>query len=159
MKNDFINKFSKKLSFKTWFIKPKGFKQEEIYKLENIINKKLPLIFRDFLIVLGKDPLSDYLLSALNIEDFIKLKKDFIELLEDYGHPYKLPDNAFVFYSYPDEIEYTFFLIDEKHEDPPIYLWTEDNKIPKKINSSFSEFLIEFLENKLILNLSIAKDK
>jgi hypothetical protein len=139
-----------------------GCKQSEIDNLIQLTGKPLPLCYKEYLLVMGKDMdrkktgdrgflvgTSAFLedLESNNGADGLK------GLLEDDNSQLIVHDKAFVFYGHQGYL-YCFFKTDEG-DNPPVYGYAEgfEGSDFPKISNKLSQFYEDYLDGKNIFDV------
>lgn len=144
--SEFLDKFAEDLiqwglaSF--WTIR--GCKTHEITKLEQHFEIRLPQIYKEFLAKMGHRAGIFSQGTDMFYESLFTNREGFQELLEEDKFSFVLEPKLFVFSSHQGYI-YHFFNVEENVIDPPIYGYMEGELKIKKVNDSFSAFLIKSL--------------
>ncbi len=121
-----------------------GAGESEISAIEAICRVRLPGVYRGFLAAMGHDagPLlmgMDYALSELP-----PLQAYGKELIIQSDTQYQLPASAFVFMS--DQGCSILFFDCNLGDDPPVYVFGEDDDEPEIVSASFSSWLVTCAE-------------
>ena len=119
-----------------------GCNLEEITHIEQEYNLKLPQIYKDFLLNVGKNDI--ILPNSDMIFDYNLFKNYQKHFLED-DKEFSFPDNMFIFAL--DDLASAFFFYTNEGVDPKIFKYYCGNINPVQISCSFSEFLDLNLEN------------
>jgi hypothetical protein len=148
MESDFINKFIEKLiqSGAASFWNLRGCFKSEILALEKHSGFKLPGIYRDYLSKMGYSAGKLFIGTDVSYKWLFELRDFLQETLETDESGIELPENIFVFSSHQGYI-YHFFYVVEGIEDPPVFGYKEGDLFVKKINESFSDFLLASLNH------------
>lgn len=126
-----------------------GCSDEEIQEIEDFYNIKLPDVYYDFLKKMGKSAGAFMAGTDMFYHHLLDLREGAIELLQDSGTDYTLPDEMFVF-SMHQGYEFCCFDVTDSC-DPKIYQYIEDDNEPSIVWKSFSRYLKEMLQNHLSL--------
>lgn len=115
----------------------------DINKLESKYNIKLPAVYKDFLIEMGRGADEFMLGSSYSYEKLFSMQDSAKELLEENNFR-QLPLNSFVFWMHQG-YQFAFFLLDDG-DDPPIYHFDEvtsdtSNNEFVLLAQSFTKFL------------------
>lgn len=127
----------------------RGCSEEEIDNLERQMAIKLPKVYREFLLRIGRQAGSffegTHLLLGQGLTGFKELLR---KLLAENGNHMTLPTAAFVFLSHQD-YQFNYFLLTDG-DDPPVYFYVgaPEEYLEKKWNS-FSEFLLDSAESQI----------
>jgi hypothetical protein len=108
---------------------------------------RLPRMFRRYLELMGNSGMNTiYQGSHWRCGSMHNLKRDVIELMEDFDEGVTLPQDAFVFFGHQG-CEYRFFLTDNNDDDPPVFRYVEGE--PQQITGSLTEYfrplVLEFI--------------
>ena len=138
---DEIKKRLKENHLVSFFNRAKGCSEEEVCRLESFLNKKLPNVYRNFLLNFGhgmglllKGTDFEYKYLIDNQDEEIKN-----ELLDEAGIEPNRLEHVFVFMVHQGYITY-FFYCDEG-DNPKIYRHYEGDDDVKEIAPSFLAFL------------------
>jgi SMI1 / KNR4 family (SUKH-1) len=119
-----------------------GCSEVEIQRIENDFGIKLPTLYREFLVTMGKR--AGKLLEGLSaffpnlLENRTTAEELVLNETED-GNLFDLPSDAFVFAQYIG-MRFYFFRVQEG-DDPPVYFYEEEKTYCTKIADTFSGFL------------------
>jgi len=121
-----------------------GVSIDDIEKIENLFNVKLPKIYRSFLLSFGKKAG-----KFANDVDFFYgeiflLKEELEEMIFEEGLDFQIPKRAFIFSGYQG-FQYHYFICDGK-DDPEVYRITDGDRLAKKVAESFSDYLKSMIE-------------
>lgn len=121
----------------------KGCSLEEISKIEEFYDIKLPYSYKKFLVKMGHNA-GDFLSGTdAFYNNIFNLKNWANELLYECKQPFTLESKYFVFAMHQG---YQFwFFSTEGNIDPEIYYYYEGEKIFYKKHQNFSEFLLDNL--------------
>jgi hypothetical protein len=146
MDSDFIDEFIEKLiqSGAASFWSLRGCSESEILALEKHFGFKLPGIYRDYLSKMGHSPGKLFTGTDVSYKWLFELRDFLRKTLETDESGILLPENIFVFSSHQGYI-YHFFYVVEGSDNPPVFGYKEGELIIKKINESFSDFLLDSL--------------
>ncbi len=153
--NDFIDDFVKQIigsGLASWWTM-RGCRDFEIRDLENHFDIKLPAIYKDFLKKMGKSA-GEFMQGTDIFFDYLFDNREAMEeVLELDDNPFFLEKEFFIFSSHQGYI-FHFFNTAEDVFDPPVYGYKEGELKVKRIDTSFSTFLLNHLEGqKKIRNL------
>jgi len=146
-----------------------GCSEKEIRNLEEKLGVNLPVAYKEFLSWAGKG-LGEFAVGSefYYDQDLVDLQRMAKDLLEDNAVPFKLPEDAFVFWGHQG-YQFTFFRTSQG-DDPPVHYYLEaaegeKEEIKWNYHSHFTEFLIlrmkadaEHLENAKQAEERIARD-
>jgi hypothetical protein len=137
----------------------KGCTEDEIKSLERRFSLRLPQCYRHFLAVMGREAGrflvgTDYSFSWMLRFDFRKAAE---KLLQTSQSDFKLPPTAFVFLFHQG---YTFLFFDchNDPDDPPVFMFTEEEKEPRKVSDSFSVWLLTAVEDDIAAYRELKED-
>jgi hypothetical protein len=124
----------------------KGCTEKEINSVEGRFSLRLPQCYRDFLAVMGRAAGEFLVGTDYSFPKVLDFHKDAEGLLRTSGSDFKLPPTAFVFMFHQG---YTFLFFDchDDPDDPPVFMFTEAEKEPRKISDSFSAWLLSAVED------------
>jgi hypothetical protein len=117
-----------------------GCPNEEIEKLEEHFNIKLPDAYRDFLLTMGRGAGKLFEGSHFTYEHLFKLREWAEELMVEAKAEFDLPDDAFVFMMHQG-YDFFFFQVSEG-VDPPVDEFLEGKQVPTQQAEHLSEFLL-----------------
>lgn len=117
----------------------KGCTEESITKIESIYNIHLPRPYRFFLLHMGLSAGKFLQGSDFLYKDLTDLRKRAEILLKQCKAKFALAPTDFVFLVHQG-YQFLFFKTNES-EDPPVFLYIEDDELPKQVSCSFSEWL------------------
>lgn len=135
----------------------KGCTEEEIESLERRFALRLPQCYRDFLAVMGRAA-GDFLVGTdYSFPKMLEFRKDAEGLLRTSQADFKLPPTAFVFMFHQG---YTFLFFDchDDPDDPPVFMFTEGEKEPRKVSDSFSAWLLTAIEDDIAAHRELKGD-
>jgi hypothetical protein len=124
----------------------KGCTEEEIKSLDRQFSFHLPRCYRDFLSVMGRGA-GDFLVGTdYSFPKMLEFRKDAEGLLRTSQADFELPSTAFVFMFHQG---YTFLFFDchDDPDDPPVFMFTEGEREPRKVSESFSAWLLTAVED------------
>lgn len=115
--------------------------EEEIKKLEEHFQFRLPKKFREYLLVTGHGAGEYKIGSDYQYKYLFDLTRQARCELKRAGNPFQLPEDAFVFFGHQGYI-FAWFNVSDG-DDPPVYTYSimAEEKRPKSWASSFSEYL------------------
>jgi|GEM_PF-1206529 len=116
-----INSFDEMIQFLEYKEKLRPCDDYEISSFELKCNITLPLIYKKFLLTLGKSA-GDYMMGSSAFFDDLPLWESTKELIEENNLP-PLPPDAFPFWMHQGYMA-AYFKVTEG-DDPPVYLYTE----------------------------------
>lgn len=158
MKNSFVTDLYNKI-VKARLASPieiKGCSINEINILESKIGLKLPKLYKNFLLKFGHGAGEFFLGTDIFYNELLSLGDIARELLEEDGGHYCMPINSFVFSSHQG-YQFTFFDLSNYKDDPEVFYYKEGMNKPKKMNDTFSEFLIESLREHIEMKEMLEK--
>ena len=122
-----------------------GCSKGEIRRIEEIYDFRLPEIYREFLLKMGRGAGDFYRGTDMFYgQEITEFNSYLREILEDDKSEFTLPGNAFVFAHHQGYIYYFFYVTEG--ENPAVYGYMEGDLLPRKIDESFSEFLLSSLK-------------
>ncbi|HKI33759.1 MAG TPA: SMI1/KNR4 family protein [Gemmataceae bacterium] len=119
---------------------------EEVKSLEGQFSLRLPQCYRDFLSVMGRAAGEFLLGTDYSFPKMLGFRKDAEGLLQTSQSNFKLPPTAFVF-MFHQGYTVLFFDCHDDPDDPPVFMFTEAEKEPRKIADSFSAWLLIAVED------------
>lgn len=124
----------------------RGCTEEEIKSLERRFSLHLPQCYRDFLGVMGWAAGEFLVGTDYSFPKMLQFRKDAEELLQTSQSDFKLSFTAFVFMFHQG---YTFLFFDCRDDpnDPPVFMFTEAEKEPRKVSDGFSAWLLTAVED------------
>lgn len=121
-----------------------GVSSDEIKNLETSLGLTLPIIYKDFLRILGKKAGSLCTDVSFFFHEVATLKEELQEMIDEEELEFTIPELAVVFSGYQG-FQYHYFLSDG-NENPEIYRIMDDGSPPKKVSNSFTEYLMSIIE-------------
>lgn len=118
-----------------------GCTEYEIRRLEEHYNTQLPQRYRDFLLAMGRGAGGFFVGIDCFYGILFVLRQWTDELLEENNVEFQLPDDVFIFSMHQGYV-FNYFRVSEG-DDPPVYRYIEGDVRPKRIATSFSEYLID----------------
>lgn len=121
---------------------------KEISEIESFFDVKLPLFYKEFLMLMGKQAGPFMKGSSVFYDEVFDLKEGATELLSQNGF-ISLPDDAFVFWMHQG-YQFAFFKLNDDNNNPPIFFYYEGktkNDFERKEHS-----FTDFLEKQLIMS-------
>ncbi len=113
----------------------------QISFIEEKVKKRLPAVYKEFLLWMGHSSGALLAGSRCSYQDLFSLQDDAIELLQESDLHLSPPENPFVFLMHQG-YQFCFFNTDEG-DDPPVYWYIEGQGYFKKTFDHFSEFLMD----------------
>lgn len=116
-----------------------GLDQSKIDRIEENFNVRLPIVYRVFLSIMGKEA-GQYMRGSSVFFNEIYLLRDGAEELLKENNFRPLPKDVFVFWMHQG-YQFAFFYLNQGN-DPAVYYYCEGTKEPDfiKINKTLSEF-------------------
>ena len=148
MESTFISQISKKL-IRAGMAKSqeiKGCSPDEIRRLEAHYNLSLPKLYQEFLREMGHRAGLFYQGTDMFYETLIDLREGASQLLREDESWFQLPDDAFVFFMHQG-YQFMYFRTANGNDDPPVFNYLEGDGTPTQAYDSFSEFLLESVED------------
>ena len=124
----------------------RGCSEREIARLEACFKLNLPESYKSFLSVMGHKAGTFYQGTDCFYHDLFDLREWLEATLAEDRSPFQLTKDAFVFSSHQGVIYHFFYTIDNK-PDPTVWGYCEGDMQPKKIDTSFSAYLANSLED------------
>lgn len=122
-----------------------GCTESEIRQLESRLALRLPTTYKDFLSSWGKQA-GDFLGDCCFLYDSLEsICRPHAQSLAK-KHEFELSPQSFVFL---DRYPLIMFFDTTQGEDPPVWLFDEDQSKPEIIASSFSEWLNKLVDDEL----------
>ena len=121
----YLNKLKEKLSQHNVYLKPAS--NDDVQLFEQRMRFKLPLAYKEFLLLMGKG--ADYFLKGSDCfinDDFEEMRTQATYILKNSGHSEKFLNNAFVFWMHQG-YQMAFFYLSES-ENPKIHYFSESEK-------------------------------
>jgi hypothetical protein len=117
-----------------------GYPEEEIALAEHRLGVSFPAVFRQFLLLMGRQRGELLVGSDLaGLEDFEEFRAEAVQLMAESGADVPLPANAVVFLSHQG---YTFaFLIADGSFDSAVHQYTEGDRQASVVAPGFAAFL------------------
>lgn len=111
-----------------------------IERLEEHLGLPIPAAYRDYLAIAGASPPPKLVGSDCHADYLFKLHDWAIELLNESGDPFSLPDDAIVFLMHQG---YQFFYVhaDGDADDPPVYYYFENRSQVERPYERFSDWV------------------
>ena len=123
-----------------------GCTPEEVARIEARFGLRLPRIYREFLLAMGRGAGRFFRGTDVFSPAVLELRQWAEELLEECGRPCALPDDAFVFLMHQG-YQFGYFRTGGGEDDPPLYRYVECDPAPVQNARSFSEMLRAELES------------
>ena len=120
-----------------------GCTEEEINSLERTFALCLPRCYREFLALMGRSAGEFMEGTDYSFPGLLVFRKDAERLLHSGQSEFRLATPAFVFAFHQG---YTFLFFDSEINDPPVLMFTESAKKPTKISNSFSDWLLNAVQ-------------
>jgi hypothetical protein len=122
-----------------------GFSESDVAGTEARLGGRLPLVFRAYLLEMGKSPGDLFRGSDLaGVADFERFRAAALALLSDTDPALSLPPNAVVFLLHQG---YTFVYLQATGGfDGPPFCWTETEREPRQVAPTFAEMIDAELE-------------
>jgi hypothetical protein len=135
----------------------KGCTEEEITSLESRFSLCLPQCYRDFLAVMGRTAGKFLVGTDYSFPKLLEFRKDAEGLLRTSQSDFKLRSTAFVFMFHQG---YTFLYFDchANPYDPPVFMFTEAEKEPRKVSDTFSAWLLAAVEDDIAAYRELKRD-
>lgn len=124
----------------------RGCSRREIVRLETDFAVQLPVVYKEFLSVMGRRAGSFYRGTDCFYVHLFDLREQLEALFEEDKSTFSLSKDAFVISGHQGVIFHFFYTI-EHQPDPPVWGYCEGDMLPRKINDTFSEFLVAGLED------------
>ncbi|MFZ6638843.1 SMI1/KNR4 family protein [Undibacterium sp. TC4M20W] len=118
-----------------------GVAKEEILEIEREFNVPLPGAYKDFLQQCGRK--AGLFARDINMfyPDILGIRECYEGVKEEYGIPFEVPKDAFIFYAYQGGF-FHYFICDG-NEDPEIYSVNDGQIDAHFVIGSFSTFIKE----------------
>lgn len=117
-----------------------GCTEEEVLQIEKKYDIKLALVYRHFLLRMGKSAGAFLQGSDFLFDKICHLRQDAEDILNDSDTNFKLSKHDFVFLVHQG-YQFLFFNNLESNNDPSVFYYLEDEPVPKKVYEHFSEWL------------------
>lgn len=111
-----------------------------ITRLEEHLGLPIPTSYRAYLSIAGASPSPQLVGSDCHDHYLFKLHDWAIELLNESGDPFALPDDAIVFLMHQSH-EFFYFHADGVTDDPPVYYCLENRSEVERPYSRFSDWV------------------
>lgn len=111
-----------------------------IARLEDHLARPIPPAWRAYLAIAGTSPPPKLVGSDCYGRYLFELHEWAIELLNESGIPFSLPDDAIVFLMHQG-YQFCFFHADSVTEDPPVYRFIEDGTVAERTHERFSDWV------------------
>jgi hypothetical protein len=134
-----------------------GCTDEEIRSLESQLSIRLPKCYRDFLAVMGRAAGKFLVGTDYSFPKMLDFRKDAEALLRVNQSDFKLPPTAFVFI-FHQGYTFLFFRCDDGADDPPVLMFTEADKAPRKVFDSFTAWLLTAVEDDIAAYRDLKED-
>ena len=116
-----------------------GCSNEEIESLEAKLSIRLPTCYKDFLSIMGRCAGKFMVGTDYSFDKLPGFREAAERMMTENNVTSKMPDTAFVFVSHQG---YTFLFFDIcSSNDPPVFMYTENESEPKQIADTFSGWL------------------
>jgi hypothetical protein len=132
-----------------------GCSEEEIAEFEANHHVALPAFYRGFLMRMGRRA------GAFFRGTDILLRRDgyrqwALELLADNNYPFKLPDDAFVFFLHQGYVM-GYFICDGS-DDPPVFIYSEGrDTTPKRVADHLSDYFLKAADDSIELQNNLQR--
>lgn len=123
----------------------RGCSRSEIREIATLSVVPLPKVYRAFLSVMGWGAGCFFRGTDIFYPDLLRNRGVAEELLEEYGNPFTLTANHFVF-AHHQGYQFMYFDLQENNDDPAVYHYME-GKSPVKICERFSAYLFKSVED------------
>ncbi|MBD3350968.1 MAG: hypothetical protein GF364_05725 [Candidatus Lokiarchaeota archaeon] len=123
----------------------KGCTEEDIRKLENVLNVELPIVFKQYLLVFGRTH-EDIISYVIKFPYLTSVQEEAIQKLSEFDNEFKdHMDIIIIDLVYSQQGIYLLYLKDiSYYDDPPVYEFMEGvSPQSYRISNSFSSFIIE----------------
>lgn len=138
--SDFLDGIKSVGFVKVW--KFEGCSDKEI---EEIMNSqgvtRLPHLYVQFMKLLGKKDAELFVGQDILYDEALELKHYLHEELEHHKTTWRLPDDAFVFWT-GQGYSYLYFQVNDS-DDPPVYQYLSGNEHSSLVCDTFSQWLFE----------------
>ena len=122
----------------------KGYTEEEIEAVQAFFPYPLPLAFRQFLKAMGHG--AGRFFEGIDLFFTPERYRRFdIARNNDSDESFVLPDDAFMF-SCTQGCSFSYFLVGQGLDDPPVYYYVEFDKQPTATGKTFTEYLMPSVE-------------
>ncbi len=112
----------------------------EIDRLEIHLGLPIPGAYRAYLGIAGTSPPLELVGSDCHGQYLFEMRQGAIELLQEMGDPFTLPDDAIVFLMHQG-YQFFYFHADGTNEDPPVYYCFEDRNTVERPYEHFSDWV------------------
>jgi len=122
-----------------------GCSEDEIDEIERQFSIKLPLIYREYLNTMGRSSGSFLQGTDFSFPVILGLRESAEDLIKECDAKITLSKTDFVFVFHQG---YQFLYFNSKDsDDPPIYLFVDEEPISQKVFNKFSEWLIQCVKD------------
>lgn len=113
-----------------------------IARLEKHLGLPIPDAYRAYLSIAGGSPPPELVGSVYHDHYLFKLHDWAVELLNESGNPFSLPDNAIVFLMHQG-YQFFYFQADGVTDDPPAYYYYENRPAVECPYQRFSDWVAD----------------
>lgn len=125
-----------------------GCTTEEIASLERLHRVRLPKVYREFLLKMGKSAGSFLQGTDFLFKDLRRLREQAEILLSDTASPLKLNESDFVF-AVHQGYQFLFFPIGGS-EDPAVFHYEEGDESAARVFDHFSDWLLTAVQDEIV---------
>lgn len=126
-----------------------GCSPQEVDQLEANLHVEFPLVYREFLLRMGRRAGSVFAGTDVFLGRLPELREYANEILNESSSPFNLPVECHVFLVHQGYV-FMYFPTSEG-EDPPVYRFVPGDQWPKRTDVSFLEFLTTSVEDALFM--------
>ena len=113
---------------------------EEVEQIESAQGVKVPKMYRDFLLTMGRGAGKFYQGTDCFYPRLLEVREYALELLEEDDTDFSFPQDAFVFLVHQG-YQFMYFWDESGSDEPQVYYFMEGGGKPEKKFSCFSDFL------------------
>lgn len=124
-----------------------GCSHSEITQVELMAGGKLPRVYNDFLLRLGRSAGKFLSGSSIFFPEVLSLRTWAMELIQVVPAEFVLSDREYVFFMHQG-YQFSFFRLDGT-ENPPIWYFYETWKKPREIAGTLSQYLLDLAREEL----------
>jgi hypothetical protein len=127
-----------------------GCTEQEINALDGRFCVSLPECYRDFLATMGRSAGEFLVGTDYAFPHLLEFRTRAERLLKSSQSNFALSPTTFVF-AFHQGYTFLFFHCDGEHDDPPVFLFTEEEAQPRKVSDSFAAWLRAAVDDDITL--------
>lgn len=135
----------------------RGCTEQEIKCIESRFALRLPRCYRDFLLIMGRSAGEFLVGTDYSYPKVFAFRNDAEELLRTNRSDIKLSPSSFVFMFHQGHT-FLYFHCNDDSDDPPVFMFTEIEKEPRKVADSFSAWLLTAVEDDISAYRELKRD-